>query len=321
MKNSSFPMMFNRITFITRLIMNDENLTCEDIDSKWRDSPLCDGTALNVKQLRRDRERILELYNIDIQPRRVESGVYCYYIANKSRMKSDSVLRWTINTLATAETFAAYHSLRDRIVLEDYSPDPHLLPMVLQAMYSDKQISITYKRFDNVSAKVHSVEPFFIKDYQHRLYMVTRIAKKKHACVFALDRILAIKPLDTKFRMPEGLTAEEFFEDCFGVYRPDDMKTERITIRAYGDEMYYIDSKPLHHSQVAIGFLELSFGSCDFQLYLKPTNDFIGFLLSRAERIEVLEPLWLRHKLQSSISRSAKLYAEMEAAAEMAIFS
>ena len=78
--------MFNRITFIARLVMNDENLTWEDIDYKWRDSPLCDGTTLNVRQLRRDRERIFELYDIDIQPRRVDSGVYCYHVANRDKI-------------------------------------------------------------------------------------------------------------------------------------------------------------------------------------------------------------------------------------------
>ena len=86
MKNSSFATMFNRITFIARLVINDENLTWEDIDYKWRDSPLCDGTTLNVRQLRRDRERIFELYDIDIQPRRVDSGVYCYHVANRDKI-------------------------------------------------------------------------------------------------------------------------------------------------------------------------------------------------------------------------------------------
>lgn len=310
---ASFPTIFNRITFITRLVMNDDSLTQEDIDSRWRDSVLCDGSSISRKQLLRDRERILELYGIDIQPRRVDSGVYCYYIKNQDLIKHDSVLRWTMNTLAMAETLAGYSSLRNRIFFEEYAPDPHLLPVILQAMKEGKQLSITYKRFENVSAKVHSVEPFFIKDYQHRLYVVARIANKKHPCVFALDRILSLDPLDKKFKMPKGLTAEDFFEDCFGVMRPDDMKTERITIRAYGDEMYYLDTKPLHHSQMAIGLLDLSFGSCDFQLSIKPTNDFIGFLLSRADRIEVLEPIWLRKKLQTSLNRSAKLYAEMSA--------
>ena len=62
------------------------SVTWEDIDYKWRDSPLCDGTSLNVRQLRRDRERIFELYDIEIQPRRVDSGVYCYHVANRDKI-------------------------------------------------------------------------------------------------------------------------------------------------------------------------------------------------------------------------------------------
>lgn len=52
--------------------------------------------------------------------------------------------------------------------------------------------------------------------------MIARICGKKHPCVFGLDHILSISPLDKKFKMPKGLTADEFFEDCYGVYRPDD---------------------------------------------------------------------------------------------------
>ena len=171
------------------------SVTWEDIDYKWRDSPLCDGTTLNVRQLRRDRERIFELYDIDIQPRRVDSGVYCYHVANRNKIAHDSILRWTLNTLAVAETLAGFHSLRDRIIFEDYSPDPHLLPVVLEAMDNDKQISITYKMFDNVSAKVHSVEPFFIKDYQHRLYMIARITGNGENGAYPPTKSGSIHPL------------------------------------------------------------------------------------------------------------------------------
>lgn len=47
MKNSSFSTIFNRITFITRLVMNDDSLTLEDINNRWRDSPLNDGSSIN----------------------------------------------------------------------------------------------------------------------------------------------------------------------------------------------------------------------------------------------------------------------------------
>jgi len=311
---TSFSTILNRITFITRLVLKNENLTLQDIDNEWRYCSLCDGSSINQKLLSRDRERINELFGINIQPRRIESGVYCYYVKNKDDIKDDALLQWHISMLSMVEVMAGYTSLRERIQLENYAPDPHLLPVILQAMKDDKQISITYKRFNGNGTKVHSVEPFFIKDYQHRLYLVARICnKKKDPCVFSLDRILDIERLTDKFKMPKDLTVDKFFEDCYGVMRDEDTKAELVTIRAFDDEMYYVHTKPLHSSQRAIGFLDLSFGFCDFQLYLKPTKDFIGFLLSRADRIEVLEPIWLRKKLQTSLNRSAKLYAEMSA--------
>lgn len=315
---TSFPTIFNRITFIARLVMNEEAVTLDDIDNRWRDSTLCDGTSISPRMFYRDRERIHELYGMDIRPRKLDTGVFVYYVRNREKMKQDSLLRWTMNTLAMAETLAGFSTLRHRIFLEDYAPDPHLLPKILQAMKTNKKLSITYQRFDNVSAKTHTVEPFFIKDYQHRLYMIARIEGKENPCVFALDRIVSITPLNKSFKMPKDLTAEEFFEDCYGVYRPDDMKTENVILRAYENEMFYLYSKPLHHSQKPLGNLDLSLGSCDFQLYLKPTLDFIGFLLSRAGRIEVRHPLWLRKRIQTAHRISAKRY-DVDASAVKAV--
>ena len=67
------------------------SVTWEDSDYKWRDSPLCDGTSLNVRQLRRDRERIFELDDIEIAARRVDSGVDCYHVA-----KRDKIAPWQV---------------------------------------------------------------------------------------------------------------------------------------------------------------------------------------------------------------------------------
>ena len=94
--------------------------------------------------------------------------------------------------------------------------------------------------------------------------------------------------------------------------KADDVKTAVITIRAYGDEMYYINSKPIHHSQTTIGTLNLDQGYCDFDLYMKPTNDFIGYILSRSNRIEVLRPKWLRKQILANIQNMSNRYTELD---------
>lgn len=63
-------------------------------------------------------------------------------------------------------------------------------------------------------------------------------------------------------------------------------------------------SLPVHHSQKEIN---TTYDYSDFELYLKPTMDFSGKLLSRGSWIEVLEPQWLREdvvkRYKEAISR------------------
>lgn len=312
MPSSSFATILNRITFITRLIMKDENLTVNDIDSKWRDCLLCDGSSIHIKTLCRDREKIRELFGIDIKPRKTDKQQYTYYIKNKDDVDKDSFLQWHISLLSMTEVIAGYKKLRSRILLENYAPDPHLLPTILEAMKNKTQLEISYHKF-NGDITHHAIEPYFLKDYQHRLYIVGKISEHEdRMCVFSLDRIEEIEPLDIKFKIPATFTANEFFEDCFGVMKADNVKTTTIIIRAYGDEMYYINSKPIHHSQTTIGNLDLDQGYCDFELYMKPTNDFIGYILSRSNRIEVLRPKWLRKQILATIQNMSNRYTELD---------
>ena len=307
MKNSSFVTIFNRVTFTARAIMRNSNLTVEDIDSLWRDSILCDGSSIDRFKLNRDRNTIFQLYGIDIQPRRVENGDYCYYVKNKHRLTADGLLDWNFNSLSIMELLKGYTKLKDRIFLEEYAPDPHIMVTILQAMENNNQMTIHYKRFTNMETKIHIVEPFCIRSYQHRIYVVARIVGHKNPCVFSLDRIEYIELLKTKFRMPHHFSPEEFFADAFGVMVADNMKPERVVIRAYGDEMHYIASKPLHHSQERISY-GFGKGYADFGLFLAPTLDFMGYILSRADRLEVVSPQWLRDRIVKSHVDSALLY-------------
>lgn len=311
---TDFPTIFNRITFITRLVMNDDMLTMEDIARRWQDSLLYDGYTMTRKTFRKDRDMIYRIFGLNIDFKKMESGVYVYRITNKDRIRNDSVLRWTMETLSTAEIFAEYFSLRDRISLENFYPDVYFLPKILEAMQNGNKIIITYKKFNNEIIKTHSAEPYFLKSYQHRLYIVARIKKdnKYKPCVFSLDRILDMEITSEKFKMPEGLTVEEFYSDCYGIVNDEKIKTQRITLRAHDDEMYYLKSRPLHHSQMAISFLGKEYKHCDFLVFLKPTKDFIGYIISRAGRIEVLEPKKLRKDVGSALKKAIKLYDGME---------
>ena len=87
--------------------------------------------------------------------------------------------------------------------------------------------------------------------------------------------------------MDKDFEAVGFFSDSYGIVVDDKIESQRIVLRAYGYEPYYLRDLPLHHSQREINTTE---EYSDFELNLKPTADFKAQLMSRGQWIEVLEP-------------------------------
>ena len=110
-----------------------------------------------------------------------------------------------------------------------------------------------------------------------------------------------------KFKFDEDFDAASYFSESFGIMIDENSKPERIVIRAYGYEPYYLRDLPLHHSQREIQSTE---EYCDFELCLKLTSDFKTKLLSRGEWIEILEPKALAEEIiewhQNAINRYKK---------------
>ena len=138
--------------------------------------------------------------------------------------------------------------------------------------------------------------------------MIGKIVEKSRVSVLALVRMQEVRHFRVKFKMPKDMSPDSFFESCFGVFRPEDVKAEVIRLRAFADEMFYVESKPIHSSQKRLGHLDSSAPYCDFELYLKPTNDFIAYLLSRADRLKVLYPPSLRQQIKATLKKSVAMY-------------
>ena len=62
---------------------------------------------------------------------------------------------------------------------------------------------------------------------------------------------------------------------------------------------------PLHHSQT---IKEEGEGYTDYQLFLRPYDDFVAELLSKGVRIEVLSPISLRERMREEHLNAAKRY-------------
>ena len=126
-----------------------------------------------------------------------------------------------------------------------------------------------------------------------------------------------INPKDFKlYRQPSGMAPnaenrknlpENYYEDCFGIYRMEDVPVEKIRIRAFYPEYNYIEEVPLHESQQKVK--ESKDGMYrEYTLTVRPSRDFLQELLWHGRNLIVLKPESLRQEMIGILKDMTKSY-------------
>ena len=172
-------------------------------------------------------------------------------------------------------------------------------------MKENKVINISYRPFRKSRDFTFPIEPYCVKLFENRWYVLAHNVHYDDIRLYSLDRIENVETTDVTFKLPKYFNAEEYFSTAYGIVIGSNMKPERIVIRANEDHKHYLKSLPLHHSQRLI---EDCGEYADFELYLSPTYDFVMRLLHVGAMIEVIQPQSLRKTMKGWISDMYNLY-------------
>ena len=298
------PVLFREYIWLVNTIYKARKISLSEINEKWIETDYSSGVEFSRTTFHRHKIAIEDMFGIYIECDR-KNG-FKYYIGNEYVLQENSVQNWMLSTLSVSSLLAESMSLNERILLENVPSGGEKLKMLIKAMKESKKISITYQRYGGHATRTFDLEPYCLKLFGQRWYLLARFADRGMA-TFSIDRMLEIKMSNEKFKIEEDFDAASYFSDCFGVMLDENSKPEKIVIRAYGYEPYYLRDLPLHHSQREIKSTE---EYCDFELRLKITSDFKSKLLSRGEWIEILEPKALADEIiewhQKAIERYKK---------------
>lgn len=298
------PVLFREYIWLVNTIYKARKISLSEINEKWIETDYSGGVEFSRTTFHRHKIAIEDMFGIYIECDR-KNG-FKYYIGNEYVLQENSVQNWMLSTLSVSSLLAESMSLNERILLENVPSGGEKLKMLIKAMKESKKISITYRRYGGHAVRTFDLEPYCIKLFGQRWYLLGRFADRGFA-TFSIDRMLEVKMNDEKFNLDEDFDAAIYFSDCFGVMLDENSKPEKVLIRAYGYEPYYLRDLPLHHSQHEIQSTE---EYSDFELRLKITSDFKSKLLSRGEWIEILEPKALADEIiewhQKAIDRYKK---------------
>ena len=235
-------------------------------------------------------EAIEDIFDIDIENE--QGGDYRYYIKDEREFRRDERRIWLFNTFNVINALGDCQRIKDRILLE-YIPsgEQHLQP-IIDAMKEGRVLNITYQSYRNDEENDIKVQPYCVKLFKQRWYLVAKpdYAKAK-PYIFSLDRILSLHVADKTFQMPEGWSAKDYFKDSFGIFVDTKVKPRVVKLKVNAGQANYIRDLRLHESQEEI---ERNQEYSIFRYWLRPQFDFIQELLWHGGDVEVLEPIELR---------------------------
>lgn len=275
-----------------------------DLSDMWeRNRELSGGQPLHRATFNRWKDAILTQFHLIIECQRV--GGYLYYIANPEDIDENELGKWMLDSFAMGNLIGDNLELKDRILVEQIPSGRYHLTTLLDAMKTDRVVVITYKAFKYAKAYTFPVEPYCVKLFENRWYLLGRNINKNCLRLYGLDRIEEATVTEQTFKLPSDFSPANFFANYFGVVLDDEMKPRRIVIRANSDHAPYLKSLPLHASQQVI---EDNGEYVDFELYLVPTYDFVMKLLQVGAMVEVIKPLELRKEMKGWATDLFELY-------------
>lgn len=294
--------LFDKYIWLVDTIYRAGKITFEEINERWLRSRLSEGEDIPLRTFHNWRIAIEQVFDININCKR--KGGYYYYIENADDMQKGGVRNWLLNTFAVNNLINESHHLKRRILFEEIPSGRKYLTSVIEAMRDGLEIELYYQSYWYEEPSTYTLQPYCIKVFKQRWYVIGFCKERNNIRTFSLDRIQQLTTLDAKFVYPKDFDPEAYFADYFGIMI-ENKKLETIRIKVYGMHVQYIRALPLHRSQCEI---ETTVDYSIFEYRMKPTLDFRQELLSRGADVEVLAPLTFREEMIQSVEKMSSLY-------------
>ena len=305
-------MKLEKYIWLLDTLRRSGGLTLEELSSAWERSSINDEeTPLTKRTFHRLRREIEDRFGIRI---RCDRHDFTYRI-EEDTAGGNGMQGWLLDTLTVDNLLRESRDLRERILFENIPSGQQYLGRIIGAMRDGIELEMTYAPFTGEEAYQTWLHPYFVKVFRQRWYVIGptgRHPRTPH--VYALDRVLTLRETPGRFVYPSGFDPSAFFADSYGVFHSTEPAVT-VLLRAEKRQARFLRSLPLHASQHELSAAEaealgysIGADAALFALRLVPTLDFIQYLLSQGDELEVLAPESLRADMARRAAAIADLY-------------
>ena len=301
--------LISKYVWVIETIHRRRKISFKELNRRWLDDDISRGVEIPKRTFDNWRYVIWDMFGISIVNE--NRGEYRYYIENEEDISKNGLRSWLYNTFCVSNALANSQSVKDRIQLEFVPSGQQYLQPIIEEMKENRVINITYHSYWKDEENNFDVQPYCVKLFRQRWYMVARSTYpfyfEQGPRIYSLDRIQQLHKTDETFVMPKDWDANEYFADSFGIIADQRIDSQTVKLKVSAGQANYIRDLKMHESQEEI---ERNDEYSIFAYRLRPTFDFMQEILRNGEDIEVLEPLWLREEMAGIIQRMWNKYKE-----------
>ena len=277
-------------------------LLLEEIVKKWFRRYATDYPR---RTFNNHREAIAEIFGIEIECNRSTNRYFIRY--GEDAIDRQSSVGWLINTFTVNNLLSlSKERLTGRVSLENIPSGQVHLTGIISAMQENRVLEIIYCKYGEDEGEMFHVEPYAIKEYLRRWYVLGYCHERGAERVYALDRINSLSVTGWTFRMPDDYDVEDLYAQTIGIYRNDELEPESIYLKVTEHQANFMRDLPLHSSQMEIG--PEGEGYVKFRIRVIPNGDLMMELKRLCSDVEVLSPAWLRRQMADELQKAADKY-------------
>ena len=260
------------------------------------------SVGFSKRTLQRDIRDIRNLFGIDIEYSKSPKG---YFIQQTEAENMNFQRMMEAFDMFTSLNLA--HDLQPYIHLETRRPQgTENLYGLLHAIKNRYVARFTYQKFWDDDSSTRTVEPYALKEFRNRWYLMAKDTKDRNVKSFALDRLSSLDITISTFRYPSDYSVDDTYRYCFGIISSNDEEPQDVILSFEPVQGKYIRTLPLHSTQQIIISND---DELRVKLRLCITHDFIMELLSFGDNMKVITPKSLADEIKTAHMKAYGQYS------------
>lgn len=298
----SYQAKIKRYLQILQMIEKSQCPSTAEMLTRMKDS----GIKVSDRQLKRDIESLRYEFGVDIQYSVGRNG---YYIQNEDLTFPYflKLLEFSQNIDLLTSYLKEGSTIADIIEFEDYNSFKGLqyIRDIACCIQTRTEIKLEYKRFDSEVTKCYRLQPYLLREYMNRWYVIGHLADTNEIRTFGLDRIIDFQDVGTKFKKGGKNDVVTLFQNVVGINACEGTMPEEIELVCNSYLGNLLQTLPLHESQKVIKEIDSEI-TLSYRLIIN--LELKQRFLMMATQARVTKPLKLKEEMLAMIEEARQLY-------------